>query len=215
MKKSLIICLTIICVFICSNCSGSSRTHQITSEVSELEKSKTRGLNEPQKVYIEETGTTLPENINLPIECVTNLREFISYIFSNSPNLFYNEEAQRKWLSNYLRRAAANHLKVYQIQNKVMQFPTFPDNSTFVGAWDYPTTYSIVDLRREEDSVIVDIIYKWGAGTNYEGDSRLVSYKFVSEDGTWKIQDIYHYKSKDEFNSAYSLSDELWSYTYK
>lgn len=178
-----------------------------------LEKSKVRGTNQTRKIWIEEEKGDLTKSASIPKESLTNFREFIAYIFSNSPNLFYNEKAQRQFLSAHLRKAIAHHLEVFNKVSAREQVPTFPDNSTFVGSWDNPTSYLIVGTRRYKERVIIDVVYKWGQGTNYEGDTRLVSYSFIYEENLWKLEDAYTFQGK--FISAYSLSKDLWNDNYE
>ena len=82
--------------------------------------------------------------------------------------------------------------------------PDFPGNGTFIGSWDYPTTYSIVSSRRYGNRAIIDVLYKWGPKTNYPGDERTTSFIYVYEDRTWKLDDVYTFRG--EFATAESLN---------
>ena len=99
------------------------------------------------------------------------------------------------------------------LQQKVTTFtspqdnPDFPGNSTFVGSWDYPSTYSIVASRRYGKRAIIDVLYKWGPKTNYPNDERTTSFIFLLEDGKWKLDDVYTFRG--EFVQAESLNQYL------
>lgn len=94
-----------------------------------------------------------------------------------------------------------------------MESPYFPDNSTFVGAWEYPSRYKIIDSRTNDKEVEIDILYIWKDVLNYKGETRKVTFFFVLEKEDWKINDIYHHKST--YDSAFRLSDIPWDYWFK
>lgn len=136
-----------------------------------------------------------------PRECLVTFREFFSYLQKNEPSIVKDEQAQQRWLTQELRKA---------LQQKVATFtspqdnPDFPGNGTFIGSWDYPSTYSIVASRRYGKRAIIDVLYKWGPKTNYPGDERTTSFIFLLEDGKWKLDDVYTFRG--EFVQAESLS---------
>ena len=136
-----------------------------------------------------------------PKECLLAFREFFNYLQKNEPSIVKDERAQKLFLSENLRKA---------FQQKIASFtdgsndPDFPSNGTFIGSWDYPTTYSIVSSRRYGDRAIIDVLYKWGPKTNYPGDQRTTSFIYVLEDRRWKLDDIYTFRG--EFATAESLN---------
>jgi hypothetical protein len=73
-----------------------------------------------------------------------------------------------------------------------------------MGFWDSPTTYAIAATRRYGSRAVIDLLYKWGPGTNYEGDTRTTSFVFLFEDGAWKLDDVYTFRGT--YVSAESLS---------
>jgi hypothetical protein len=139
-----------------------------------------------------------------PKQCLLAFREFFSYLQKKESNIVKDERSQKLFLSDNLRKA---------FQQKIASFangsddPDFPGNDTFIGSWDYPTTYSIVGSRRYGDRAIVDVLYKWGPNTNYEGDERTTSFIYVFEDRMWKLDDIYTFRG--EFAAAESLNQYL------
>jgi hypothetical protein len=75
------------------------------------------------------------------------------------------------------------------------------------GSWSYPTTYSILGSRRYDNHAIIDVLYSWGNGINYEGDREVVSFIFNLEDKHWLLDDIYMFGGKD--TAATSLQQGL------
>ena len=136
-----------------------------------------------------------------PGQCLLAFREFFNYLQKNEPSIVKDERAQKLFLSENLRKA---------FQQKIASFtngsddPDFPGNGTFVGSWDYPTTYSIVSSRRYGNRAIIDVLYKWGPNTNYPGDERTTSFIYVFEDRMWKLDDVYTFRG--EFATAESLN---------
>ena len=136
-----------------------------------------------------------------PNQCLLAFREFFSYLQKNESNILKDERAQKLFLSENLRKA---------FQQKIASFtngsddPDFPGNGTFIGSWDYPTTYSIVSSRRYGNRAIIDVLYKWGPNTNYPGDERTTSFIYVFEDRMWKLDDVYTFRG--EFATAESLN---------
>ena len=136
-----------------------------------------------------------------PKQCLLAFREFFNYLQKSEPGIVKDERAQKLFLSENLRKA---------FQQKIAGFtngsddPDFPGNGTFIGSWDYPTTYSIVSSRRYGDRAIIDVLYTWGPNTNYPGDERTTSFIYVFEDRMWKLDDVYTFRG--EFATAESLN---------
>jgi len=139
-----------------------------------------------------------------PKQCLLAFREFFSYLQESESNIVKDERSQKLFLSENLRKA---------FQQKIASFgntaddPDFPGNGTFIGSWDYPTTYSVVSSRRYGKRAVIDVLYKWGPKTNYPGDERTTSFIYVLEDGMWKLDDIYTFRG--EFATAESLNQYL------
>jgi hypothetical protein len=136
-----------------------------------------------------------------PAQCLNAFREFFSYLQKSESSIVKDERTQKLFLSENLRKA---------FQQKIASFasgsddPDFPGNGTFIGSWDYPTTYSIVASRRYGKRAIIDVLYKWGPNTNYPGDERTMSFIYVFEDRMWKLDDVYTFRG--EFATAESLN---------
>jgi hypothetical protein len=94
------------------------------------------------------------------------------------------------------------------------------NKGTILGCWDMPTSYKIGgshsttiqgDAGTEEVRVsprsVVDVVYRWGEGTQYEGDERNTSVILVKESGRWFIQDLYTHQGF--FESAGSFYNDL------
>ena len=125
-----------------------------------------------------------PVTIAAPRQCLLSFREFFSYLQREKPGIVDDERAQKLFLSENLRKAFKEKLASFGNESSN---PDYPDNRTFIGSWDYPSTYSVVASRRYGNRAIVDVLYTWGKGTNYPGDERTTSFIFVFEDRMWKI----------------------------
>ena len=139
-----------------------------------------------------------------PRECLANFREFFNYLQKNEPSIVSDVQAQKRFLTENLRKALVAHAAT------LAHGPAdhdYPSNGTFIGSWDYPTTYSIVASRRYGKRAVIDVLYKWGPKTNYPGDERTTSFIFLLEDGAWKLDDIYTFRG--EFVQAESLNQYL------
>lgn len=142
-----------------------------------------------------------PVTIAAPRQCLLSFREFFSYLQREKPGIVDDERAQKRFLSENLRKAFKEKLASFGNESSN---PDYPDNRTFIGSWDYPSTYSVVASRRYGNRAIVDVLYTWGEGTNYPGDERTTSFIFVFEDRIWKLDDIYTFRG--EFSRAESLN---------
>jgi len=153
---------------------------------------------------IKEVKQKSTATVQAPSECLAAFRQFFTYLQNPKLKIVEDERSQKKWLTEDLRKA---------LKEKVASFrdhpddPDFPGNGTFIGSWDYPSTYSVVDSRRYAQRAVIDVMYEWGKETNYPGDTRLSSFVFILEDGAWKLDDIYTYKGK--YVTAESLSQYL------
>lgn len=145
-----------------------------------------------------------PAAIVAPPECLAAFRDFFRYLQKPDTNIIRDEAAQKRWLTQDLRKALAQKVATFA---SPADDPDYPSNATFVGSWDYPTTFSIAASRRYGQRAVVDVLYKWGPKTNYPGDERTTSFIFRYEDGAWKLDDIYTFRG--EFAQAESLSQYL------
>ena len=139
-----------------------------------------------------------------PRECLAAFRGFFQYLQKSEPGIVRDEQAQKRWLTQELRKALAQKLATF---TSPKDDPDYPSNNTFIGSWDQPTTYAIVASRRYGKRAVIDVLYKWGPKTNYPGDERISSFIFVLEDGAWKLDDIYTFRG--EFAQSESLSQYL------
>jgi hypothetical protein len=155
---------------------------------------------QPRKVLIAEVKSQTPAARVAPRECLLTFREFFQYVQRNEPDIIHDEKAQKRWLTDALRKALAEHVANSKPPS---ENPDFPSNRSFIGAWDPPTTYSVAGSRRYGKRAIIDVLYKWGPNTNYAGDERTTSFVFVLEHGAWKLDDIYTFGGK--FVTAQSL----------
>ena len=139
-----------------------------------------------------------------PRECLAAFRGFFQYLQKSEPGIVRDEQAQKRWLSQELRKALAQKLATF---SSPADNPDYPSNNTFIGSWDQPSSYAIVASRRYSKRAVIDVLYKWGPKTNYPGDERTTSFIFLLEDGAWKLDDIYTFRG--EFVQAESLNQYL------
>ena len=138
-----------------------------------------------------------------PKECLAAFRDFFRYLQRSDANIVKDETAQKRWLTAEMRKALAQKLATFTSPG---DDPDYPGNGTFIGSWDYPTTYSIVASRRYGNRAVIDVLYKWGLKTNYPGDERTSSFVLMYEDGAWKLDDVY------TFRGAYVETESLTQY---
>jgi len=141
-----------------------------------------------------------------PRECLVAFRGFFQYLQKSEPGIVRDETAQKRWLTQELRKALAQKLATF---TSPKDDPDYPSNNTFIGSWDQPSTYAIVSSRRYGKRAVIDVLYKWGPKTNYPGDERTTSFIFMLEDGAWKLDDIYTFRG--QFVQAESLNQYLLS----
>lgn len=139
-----------------------------------------------------------------PRECLTAFRGFFQYLQKTEPGIVRDEQAQKRWLTQELRKALAAKLATF---TSPKDDPDYPGNNTFIGSWDQPSSYAIVASRRYGKRAVIDVLYKWGPKTNYPGDERTTSFIFLLEDGAWKLDDIYTFRG--EYVQAESLNQYL------
>lgn len=155
---------------------------------------------QPARVAIVEVKHTAP-GASAPRECLATFRQFFQYLQKSEPGIVRDEQAQKRWLTQQLRKALTEKLATF---SSPADDPDYPSNNTFIGSWDQPTSYSVVASRRYGKRAVIDVLYKWGPQTNYPGDERTTSFIFMLEDGSWKLDDIYTFRG--EFVQAESLN---------
>jgi hypothetical protein len=141
-----------------------------------------------------------------PTKAVETFRSFFKYLSKAENNIGEDKDAQVRWLSSDMRLAMMEKAAFETRLEK--ENPTdkrdYPSNEDFVAAWDFPSTYSIIGSRLYGQRAVIDVEYEWGKDTNYEGDTRLMSFIFLEENGDWKLDDVYTFRGK--FGEAESLS---------
>src|SRR5215207_4834898 len=127
------------------------------------------GLVCAQRYTITEVKHTAPA-VTAPRECLAAFREFFVYVQHREPDIVSDEQAQKRWLTQALRKALAQRKASF---TDPAENPEYPSNRSFIGAWDPPTTYAIVSSRRYGKRAVIDVLYKWGPKTNYPGNERI------------------------------------------
>ena len=166
-----------------------------------------------------------------PLSCV---KAFMNEVFSsNSDRRFLDDERFcAKYFSEALRFQIATSKLQYErrIVKGNQKTSVFPIDSahaygagnkgTILSCWDLPTSYKIGgfhsttiqgDAGTEEVRVsprsVVDVVYRWGPGTQHEGNERNTSVILVRESGRWFVQDLYTHEGF--FESAGSFYNDL------
>jgi hypothetical protein len=155
-----------------------------------------------------------------PRAAITTLIAFIEYVRREKPDIATDAKASERWLTKVLRKTFidAYEARVAYIRKHSDYKPEYPDNSSFSGVWEQPTTFSVVSGRQYDyhnadnphaKRVVIDVLYEWGHEkiANYPGMRNLRTYIFGYEDNAWKLGDIYQYD--DEFGGASSLLQSL------
>jgi len=158
---------------------------------------------------IREFPNFLPGAPEVPKECIETLRNFLDFVSKDQTNLFYDADAQNRFLTKGLRRNMKVRSDVSDRENRENpdELGTSAGNGVIVGFWEFPSRYSILGTRIYQEQAIVDVLYTWGKGKNYEGEKVPVSFIFRMEDKLWKLEDIYFFRGG--YNDSFSLSQEL------
>lgn len=187
MKKHTLTISFVICAFVCAPSVSAQR----------------RPASKAAPAAIKEVDPGTPPAA-APKECLAVFREFFRYLQKNEPSIVRDEQARKRWLTQELQKALMQKVASFSSEG---DNPDFPGNGTFVGSWDYPTTYAIVASRRYGKRAVIDVLYKWGPKTNYPGDERTTSFIFLYEEGAWRLDDVYTFRG--EFVQAESLHQYL------
>ena len=89
-----------------------------------------------QKSAIAEVKHTAPST-SAPRECLVAFRDFFNYLQKSEPGIIRDEQAQKRWLTQDLRKALAQKLATF---TSPADDPDYPSNNTFIGSWDQPST---------------------------------------------------------------------------
>ena len=162
---------------------------------------------------LKETKNVVLSKRPAPPESIKAFRNFFNYVKKTKPDIVEDLDAQKRWLSKKLSKSLMDYASS---SGSPPENPGYPSNSLFLGVWNDPTTYSIVDTRYYEYAnrdnpnarrVMIDILYVWGheetLDNQYPGVRNVRTFYFVFEDGAWKLEDIYG--ADDEFTRAESL----------
>lgn len=196
MTKLKIICLLI---FI----GGTISCEKVTSQISGIREVKNKSN----------------ANKKAPAECLNTFRTFFTYLQKSESDIITDEKAQNRWLSRLLRMSLDKHIKRF---GDPAAKPGFPSNSSFIGVWNNPTTFSLIGSRHydfrnadnpDDNRTVIDVLYEWeenddgSLDNQYPGEKSLKSFVFVYEDGTWKLDDIYTFS--DEYATPGGLRDDF------
>ncbi|MEP6704556.1 MAG: hypothetical protein ABJB34_07105, partial [Acidobacteriota bacterium] len=130
-----------------------------------------------------------------PKDSIRTFRELFNYVKKVEPDIVKDKGAQERRLSKAMRSALADSVIRAGSPHKN---PDYPNNSLFLGVWNKPTTYSVVDTRyydyHDKDNskakrVMIDVLYEWGQeetiDNQYAGVRNLRTYCLIFEDGQW------------------------------
>lgn len=166
-------------------------------------------INKP--VVIKEIKSANNAVNQAPAECLKSFHDFFDYVQQPEPDIAKDQQAQIRFLSNKMQKAILRKIEIED--KKAKENPKdkreYPENGSFVGAWDYPTTYEIVGSRIYGEQAAIDVLYKWGENTEYAGNERLSSFIYKREGVLCKLEDIY------TFDGAYNDAESLINYFRK
>src|SRR5262245_9564507 len=66
-----------------------------------------------------------------PRECLIAFRDFFNYLQNSKPGIVRDEQAQKRWLTQELRKALAQKLATF---TSPADDPDYPSNNTFIGS---------------------------------------------------------------------------------
>jgi hypothetical protein len=198
MNKILLLFFTASCAFVFAGNAGA----------------QTRTTGSPRQAEVREEVAATRNAAGAPAEATQRVRELIKYLFHEKPDIASDANAQTRWLSEPMRKALANRQKVYaQYAKENPDSPEGPpSNSDFIGSWNYPTSFRFVGSRLAGQRAVVDVLFTWGKGTEYPGDTRLTYYVLVHDNGSWKLEDIYTFEGR--FVAAGSLLETFRQRSY-
>lgn len=146
------------------------------------------------------------------LDPVDATRAFMTKVFAADPDeaLLRDDGFCRKFFSGSLRQRVATSRAQFdqRIEGREPQ-PEDADPASggsraiILSAWDAPTDfrlaghhltrrdYTVNEVRHRDASAVVDVVYEWGKGTQYEGDERVTSVILVREGGRWFVDDLY------------------------
>ncbi|EKD93349.1 MAG: hypothetical protein ACD_28C00165G0001 [uncultured bacterium] len=158
---------------------------------------------------IREFPNLLPSASEAPKECLETLRNFLHFLSKDQGNLFNDADAQARFLTKGLRRDMKVRSAVSNREDREhpKEIGTPAGNEVIIGFWEYPSRFSILGSRVYQERAVVDVLYTWGKGKNYEGEKVPVTFIFRMEDQLWRLEDIYCFRGG--YNDSCSLSQEL------
>ncbi|MDB6077534.1 MAG: hypothetical protein JWO82_1281 [Akkermansiaceae bacterium] len=138
-------------------------------------------------------------------------RKFIATLFTSKRDLLRDGKFRANQLSSRLDLICIEALRRYEakLPHDPYDHTLEPGNGNggLFGAWCPPTTFEMKQIKAGGDRAAAEVVYHWGPGTQYAGDSRRVTVLTVRENGRWYVDDLHNHKGK--FNSEFSLSQTL------
>mgnify|MGYP002622063986 CR=1 FL=1 len=138
---------------------------------------------------------------------------FMEVLFASERDLFTDDQFKRQYFSRGLRRAIDQALDEADEweppPHHPWGHPAHQDrfNRTIFNAWDLPTSFSIGEVSVRGTQATVKVIYRWGEGSQYEGDERVTSVKLIREPDGWRIDDVVTHEG--QFIPAGTLRSQL------
>ncbi|HEY3899157.1 MAG TPA: hypothetical protein VGM54_11115 [Chthoniobacter sp.] len=135
--------------------------------------------------------------------------DFFHYLLTPKRDIAKDSATQARWLSKDVRHAlaAAEAGSEKAAEGHPNEQVDAPDNGTFLGAWDPPTSFKITDTKSTPPTARVNLRYTWGPKSQYPGETRNMTALLTLEDGAWKIRDIRSHAAK--FNPESTLLRDL------
>ena len=139
----------------------------------------------------------------------TVVQDFFNYLLAGKRDMATDVSAQKRCLTRELQRALATTVAATSRALKAHPDEKIdvPDNSTFLGAWDPPTTFKVSKSKAAQSQATVEVTLTWGPKTNYPGEVQKRTVALTMEEGSWRIREITVHPSK--FAQAGTLTGEL------
>jgi hypothetical protein len=135
--------------------------------------------------------------------------DFFNYLLKSKHDIAKDTAAQTRWLSHGVRHALAEAEAGSDKAAKAHPNEQIdsPDNGTFLAAWDPPSSFKVTAVKSTPPTAHVDLLFTWGAKSQYPGETRVMTASLALEDGAWHITDIHSHAAR--FNPDTTLLGDL------
>ena len=136
----------------------------------------------------------------------------VTYLLGKKTDIVKDKPAQEKFLSAALRgKLSDTNAVITKSANCPDAGPdTNIDNGTLLQAWDPPEACPVTSpADPAQPATQIDVMCRWGKGSQYPGTTRRMRYFLVREKDRWVVDDIRSMAT--EYNKESSVTDDLAS----